>query len=230
MTLLHRMALIALLLPAAFASVANAHQLDECVQSALVEVAPGEVLVWLNLSPGVEVAEQLIGLIDQNSDGSLTEQELQQYADLLLADLDLALDSESLHLRVDDTRLPELEELQSGWGVVQLKLSAPLPKMPAGEHLLRFENRHLPAVSVYLFNAAQPTSSQVSIAKQTRNENQSEGKIRFAYHPVVADEPTTALQPITVGIVIAIALSAWCVVRLRSLAGQPTTGLAKSST
>ena len=51
----------------------------------------------------------------------------------------------------------------------------------AGAHRLTLENRHLPALSVYLFNAAQPQSSSIQITRQKRNEIQSAGEIEFNY-------------------------------------------------
>jgi hypothetical protein len=50
-------------------------------------------------------------------------------------------------------------------------------------HKLAFENRHLPAASGYLFNAALPGSALVRITGQKRNENQSTGEIAFDFHP-----------------------------------------------
>lgn len=45
------------------------------------------------------------------------------------------------------------------------------------------ENRHLPAASVYLFNAAKPQSGAVQITRQQRNPNQSSCEIAFIYQP-----------------------------------------------
>jgi hypothetical protein len=50
-----------------------------------------------------------------------------------------------------------------------------------GGHRLTFENRHLPKLSVYLFNAAKPADHDVQIARQTRNPDQSLGGIEFTY-------------------------------------------------
>ena len=49
----------------------------------------------------------------------------------------------------------------------------------AGAHKFTLKNRHLPSLSVYLFNAAQPRSGSVHIIRQKRNEQQSTGEIEF---------------------------------------------------
>jgi hypothetical protein len=55
------------------------------------------------------------------------------------------------------------------------------------------ENRHLPAVSVYLLNAALPKSGSLEILAQKRNDNQSAGEIEFAFHP-----PGTRLRVVAI--------------------------------
>jgi hypothetical protein len=50
---------------------------------------------------------------------------------------------------------------------------------------LRLENRHLPGISVYLINAARPSSGTVEIIRQKRNANQSTGEIEFSFQPLV---------------------------------------------
>jgi hypothetical protein len=48
---------------------------------------------------------------------------------------------------------------------------------------LSLTNRHISSVSVYLFNAAKPTTPSIQITRQTRNETQSVGEIELTFHP-----------------------------------------------
>jgi hypothetical protein len=54
---------------------AEAHRLDEVVQGAYLAVAPGEVRLELDVSPGVEVASALLQVLD--ADASLADLENQ---------------------------------------------------------------------------------------------------------------------------------------------------------
>jgi len=67
-----------------------------------------------------------------------------------------------------------------------LEFSTPAVPLTAGAHDLALENRHLPAMSVYLLNAALPRSGSVQVTRQTRNANQSVGEIDFTVHPARA--------------------------------------------
>jgi hypothetical protein len=50
-------------------------------------------------------------------------------------------------------------------GIIQLDFSTAGAPVTAGVHELTLENRHLPAVSVYLFNVALPRSGAVQIIR-----------------------------------------------------------------
>jgi hypothetical protein len=71
------------------------------------------------------------------------------------------------------------EELRTGSGIIQMEFSAISGPLAAGPHRLTLENRHLPTISVYLINAAQPRFAAVQITRQKRNANQSVGEIEF---------------------------------------------------
>jgi hypothetical protein len=67
--------------------------------------------------------------------------------------------------------------------------------LAAGAHRLTLENRHLPTISVYLINAAQPRFAAVQITKQKRNQNQSAGEIEFSFLPFRAKVPEPGARP-----------------------------------
>jgi hypothetical protein len=175
-----------------------AHRLDEYLQATLVAIEPGEIRLDINLTPGVAVAGQVLALIDRDSDGVISTNEAGAYAELVRRDLVARLDGRNVELKLAALNFPDLADLHTGWGIIQLEFSLSPGELAAGGHKLLLENRHLPAASVYLFNAAHPASSSIRIIGQTRNENQSTGEIAFEFHP--APNPYKSL-----GIVVSIA-------------------------
>ena len=65
-----RLALIAA--GAAAAPTAYAHVLDEYLQSTLVIIEPGDIRLSIHLTPGVEIADQVLAHIDQDRDGTIS--------------------------------------------------------------------------------------------------------------------------------------------------------------
>jgi hypothetical protein len=167
----------------AWPSPVHAHQLDEFLQATLVAITPEEIRLQINLTPGVAVAEQVIGLIDRNRDGIISTNESAAYAELVKRDLAVRLDGRKVELKIASVYIPGPEELRTGWGFVQVVYVATPGRLAAGPHKFTLENRHRPAASAYLFNAAQTGNASVRILAQKRNENQSTGEINFDYHP-----------------------------------------------
>jgi hypothetical protein len=158
---------------------ALAHRLDEYLQATLVTIERSEARFQINFTPGVAVAERVLALIDRDLDGVISTNETVAYADLVRRHLTVAVDGHKLALSLTASNFPAVTELRTGWGIIQLEFSARVGPFQIGAHKLTFKNRHLPALSVYLFNAAQPSSRSVQITKQTRNQEQSTGEIEF---------------------------------------------------
>ena len=177
----------------AFRPCVFAHRLDEYLQATLVAIEPDEVRLQINLTPGVAVAEQVLALVDRDRDGVISTNEAAAYAAVLKRDLIVRVDQRNLELKSITSKFPAPAELRTGWAIIQVEFSV-APSLAAGAHKFTLENRHLPDVSVYLFNAAPPRSRSIQIIRQIRNENQSEGEIEFSFHP-----PTNPYR--TVGIV-----------------------------
>ena len=163
----------------ALPGTSSAHRLDEYLQATLVAIEPGHVRLEINLTPGVDVAEKVLALIDHNRDGRISVEEAGAYQELLKHDLVLRVDDREVELQLTSSNFPASRDLRTGWGFIQMEFSAELGPLGAGPHRLTLENRHLPELSVYLFNAARPRSAAVQITKQTRNKTQSKGEIEF---------------------------------------------------
>jgi hypothetical protein len=161
---------------------ALAHRLDEYLLATLVHIEPGGIEVMINLTPGVDVADEVLEQIDWNRDGQVSEGETATYAELLRRDLTLRLDAEDLELEAVGAVVPTPAELRTGEGIIQLKFAVATSLEP-GRHVLDFENRHFSGIGIYLFNAALPKSRSIAINRQRRNDDQSVGEIRFSFMP-----------------------------------------------
>jgi polyphosphate kinase len=159
--------------------VLQAHRLDECLQAAMVIIEPQRVHVQLVLEPGVEVASQVLKRIDRDNNQTISRAESVAYSSALQRELTLRLDGQLLQLRLEVSEFDTPAELRSGSGIIRLTFSAAVKISQPGPHQLVFENRHLSAISVYLFNATQPELPAIRITRQQRNYTQSVGTIDF---------------------------------------------------
>ncbi|MEA3212233.1 MAG: hypothetical protein QOE70_5290 [Chthoniobacter sp.] len=173
------LALLALAIPFAV----SAHRLDEYLQATLVAVEPGDVRLQINLVPGVAVADEVLALIDRDRDGVISTNEAAAYAEMLKRDLIVRLDERNVALKLTASTFPEAAEIRAGLGIMKVEFSVTTSPLPAGAHRLTLVSRHLPTLSVYLFNAAKPKSSSVQIIAQKRNKNQSADEIEFTLEP-----------------------------------------------
>lgn len=157
---------------------AEAHRLDETLQTALIDIQTNSIRIELSLTPGVSSFGAVRSLVDVNRDGQFSASEIEAYADLIRSQLSLQLDGKRLELGNASWEMPDLTELQDGAGIMRLEMRATFPAMEGGSHEIRFENHHLPASSAYLVNALQPGTSAIGVLGQTRNEVQSQSRIQ----------------------------------------------------
>jgi hypothetical protein len=167
----------------AIPSAAFAHSIDEYLQATLVAIEPADIRLRINLTPGLDVADQVLAMLDRDHDGVISTEVGVAYAAMLKRDLTARLDGREVDLKLARFDAPAPAELRTGWGIIQVEFAAAPGELAAGAHLFTLENRHLPAASAYLFNAAKPASDSVQIGRQLRNDNQSTGEIQFTVHP-----------------------------------------------
>ena len=72
--------LIALLVVLAPPRAALAHPLDIYLQASYITVAPAQIVVELDLTPGVLVAPEALTQLDPDGDGQITDAEARAYA------------------------------------------------------------------------------------------------------------------------------------------------------
>ena len=170
---------------------ATAHRLDEFLQATFIEVGTNQISLSLSLTPGVDVAKQVIPQIDGNLDGSLSPQEIASYAERVRTELSLTVDSRSQRLVLAGFEFPDVSEMKDGVGVISLQFTAITTNLSAGTHRLRFLNGHQTNISVYLANALVPESKSITIGRQVRDFRQTTLEFEFT----VAPGTTTAGLP-----------------------------------
>jgi hydrogenase/urease accessory protein HupE len=176
------------------AKSACAHRLDEYLQATMIDVAGDHVSLNMRLAPGVEVFSQVLAKIDTDGDGTISAAEQRAYAESVVKDLSLSIDGQRLPLSLDTFTFPELGEMKQGIGEILLNFAA---KAPVGSQnrTLVFENRHLPAISVYLANCLIPSNPDIRVVTQNRNVTQSLYQLDYTLGNVHSKTPPVASAP-----------------------------------
>jgi len=151
-----------------------AHRVDELLQSTLLSVAPDTVTMEITITPGIEVIDSILALIDQDHDGKISETEAVVYAKRVLKSVELTLDRRTLELKLVGQEVASLADARSGLGLIRIKADAALGKVANGRHAITFRCRHPNPAAAFLANALVPESSAIRILRQRRDESQSE--------------------------------------------------------
>lgn len=157
----------------------SAHRREDYLQAARVGVEPESVVITLDLTAGIAVAQPFLASLDRNRDGSLSKEEQRGYARHVLSAVEVAIDERPLQPSLLSWTFPEPGAFSRGEGTLRLKIQAPLPNVSAGTHRLVFRNTHLAGHSAYLANALVPESGRVTVTAQRRDHDQSELAIEY---------------------------------------------------
>src|SRR6476619_5921795 len=106
---------------------ALAHPLDQYLQATYITVAPAQIVVELDLSPGVLVAPQVLPQLDTDGDQQITAAEGQAYADALLRNVVLQVDGTPLALAATPIEMPPYLTIQAGYGTIRIFTTATPP-------------------------------------------------------------------------------------------------------
>ena len=160
-------------------ATASAHRRDELLQAARIAIDPTRVELQLDLTPGIEVADDLIADIDRDGDGVLSADEKRGYVAHVLEAV--ALDEDGTLLRVTPTAsiFPDVQSFTRGEGTIQLRAEATLPPLSNGAHRLSYRNSLRPDISVYLSNALVPDDDRVAVHRQGRVADQHDLAIEY---------------------------------------------------
>jgi hypothetical protein len=170
---------LALLVMVLTGTTLSAHRHDEYLQAARLGVEPRRIELQIDLTPGIAIADAIIGDVDRDRDGTLSRDEQRAYVDRVLDALDLRVDGRPLRVQPVASTFPSLDTLRDGVGTIQLRMAATVPRLSQGDHELAFRNRHRPDVSVYLANALVPDGDRIAITAQRRDVAQRELTIAY---------------------------------------------------
>ncbi len=153
-----------------------AHRLDEYLQATRVSVAIDRIVLKMDLTPGVDVAQSIFAQINTDHDGRISESEGKIYANQVLNEIALDVDGRRLHLNLISSQFPSFQEIRAGTGVVRIEASAAWIGSP-GLHSLFFQNNHKPDLGAYLVNALVPATRDIEITGQQRDSRQREMRL-----------------------------------------------------
>jgi hypothetical protein len=156
--------------------VADAHRLDEYLQATLIGVTREGIDVEIRLTPGVAMLPVLMAVIDQDRDGRISSSEETAYVERVLREVELRVDGVPAPLSLIESGFPTLESMREGLGAIVIKL-----RSARSGRQLRFENRHLPQVSVYLVNCLAAPSDSLVVTRQQRDQAQKSIEIEYSF-------------------------------------------------
>jgi hypothetical protein len=156
-----------------------AHRLDEYLQAMIVSVEQSQIHASMRLIPGVAVSSAVIAAIDSDSDGVFSDAEQQTYAQKILSDLSLSVDSHTLEPRLRAASFPAPADIKGGLSEIHIEFDADLPTGRPHRTLV-IENHHEPRISVYLMNSLVSQDRNISVIAQSRNHNQSYFRLDYA--------------------------------------------------
>ena len=158
---------------------ARAHRLDECLQGTFVSLGTRRISIELNVTPGVAIADRLLGIVDTDRDGLVSKAESAAFAARIAGSLSLAVDGEPRSLRCVGSFVPVATELRTGTAAIQLEFETESMDWAPGKHRVDFRNRWEPMASVYLANALVPASRSIRVLRQQRDERQMELRLEL---------------------------------------------------
>jgi len=168
-------ALLTLAMPARTA----AHQLDEYLQAARIAFARDRIVLELDLTPGANIAGEIVSALDSDGDGIVQPLEARAYGRAVVGDCELIFDGQPVDLMLETVEVPAVADMRRGVGTMQLTVSGALAGAHAGTRHLLFTNRHHPATSVYLANALVSADRDVQVVAQRRDHRQQQIDVEY---------------------------------------------------
>jgi hypothetical protein len=150
----------------------GAHRLDEYLQATRVSLARDTIALEIDLTPGANMADEIIAILDRDGDGAVSPAEARAYGESVLRDVALKLDDRPVVLTLSRIEVPPAGDMRGGIGTIQLRATSDVGTVAAGRRRLQFENLHRPASSVYLVNALAPDDRALVVVSQARDVRQ----------------------------------------------------------
>jgi hypothetical protein len=170
-------AAIATLWAAAIAP-ASAHRLDEYLQASRLAIGASAIVLEIDLTPGVAIADRVFTEIDSDGDGEISGHEEDGYARRVLDSLVLSVDGRRTDLTLSARAFPARSEMNLGTGTIRLAAIAPIVGT-VGVHRVSFVNGFSPNLSVYLANTLVPSDGRIRIGEQRRDTLQRSISVEY---------------------------------------------------
>lgn len=162
------------------ARCAEAHRLDEYLQGTLIELTRDAIAIEIQLVPGVAVLPAVMAAIDLNHDGRISAAEERAYAERVARDVELRVDGATAKLVLLEAKFPPPVQMHEGVGIIRIRFRA----KRAG-HSVRFENRHMPGISVYLVNCLAAPEAGLAVTRQVRDVAQRSIEFEYSFGPKI---------------------------------------------
>lgn len=169
--------LVALLLPS---GTARAHPLDIFLQASYLTVGTGQIVVELDLTPGVLVAPAALTEIDSDGNAQISDAEAQAYAEGVLSSVTLQVDGQPVSLAVTSVDMPDYLNIQAGYGTIRIFTSGTLPEGMSGAHEIAYENGYAPTGSAYQVNTFIAKDAALTLGTQNRDSIQQRMTMEYA--------------------------------------------------
>jgi hypothetical protein len=195
------------------AAPASGHRVDEYLQAIRVDIGVDRILVESDLTPGANLAADVLSTLDSNGDGAIGADEEQVYVAAFLARLEVSIDGGRRTLSPVSGTFPAPGELLDGAGVIRLVLTADADGIRGARRLV-VRNLFRPDVGVYLANALRPTARGVTISAQQRDPKQQQLHVDYLVetHPLT---PRAAVWGLVAAVLLG--LNVWWRQRNRGL-------------
>ena len=165
-----------------FPLIVCAHRLDEYLQATRLSLASDQIVLKIDLTPGVDTAAVIFASIDSDRDGRISDDEAGAYANLVLDEIVLDVDGKHRPVFLASEEFPSFQDMSAGIGIIRIEARAPWAGLP-GRHSVYFRNDHRPELGVYLVNALVPESPDIEIVGQHRDTLQREFRLIFELDP-----------------------------------------------
>ena len=173
---------------------ALAHPADVYLQASYITVAPAQIVVELDLSPGVLVAPHVLQELDTNGDQQISDAEIQTYVAAVLHQIVLQVDGQPLALQVTKIQMPPYLTIQAGYGTIRIFTTAALPDGMTGTHSIYYRNNYTPPGAAYQVNAFVDRDVAIALGKQNRDSIQQSMMVDYVIGSAGLAATTTAMN------------------------------------
>jgi hypothetical protein len=167
---------------AALPAPAFAHGLDEYLQATRLNIDADRIGVEIALTPGANIASQIVEQIDTDRDGRFSSDERLCYAQSVIASMTLMIDGHVTPVALAAEDFPTVDAMAAGTGTIRLHAAA-RAAAASGRHQLQYRAAPLTASSAYLVNALMPTDARVQLEAPQRDAMQRALTLDFSVGP-----------------------------------------------